>query len=267
MDPDFTNTVAVNEVFCFSMTCMDSADVDAALYPGIGDIVETVGGGWVLGTDSTAYKSVTPDDYARQVTETGYILECRVKWEWIATTSKAPIAAEVGGVYGFALGIHDNDESSTRNNTIEWAAQLLDDVWTNCTNHGNIELLADHKIKYVPESLRDPSIVNPNPDMYIPPGTDVSQEWAVVENFALSQNYPNPFNPVTTISYSLQKQSEVKISVYDLLGNEVTILVNGMKPAGTHKIQFDGSNLSSGIYFYKLQSENNVISKKMALIK
>jgi hypothetical protein len=59
----------------------------------------------------------------------------------------------------------------------------------------------------------------------------------------------------------------VKISVYDLLGHEVAILVDGMRSAGTHKVQFDGSNMSSGIYFYKLQSEGKVISKKMALIK
>jgi hypothetical protein len=80
-------------------------------------------------------------------------------------------------------------------------------------------------------------------------------------------NYPNPFNPFTTISYTLEKMSDVKISVNDLLGNEVAILVDDVKPAGTNTVQFDGSNLSSGIYFYKLRSEGKVISKKMALIK
>ena len=83
----------------------------------------------------------------------------------------------------------------------------------------------------------------------------------------LSQNYPNPFNPVTTISYTIPKLSDVKVCVYDLLGNEVAILVNDTQAAGKYTVQFDGSNLSSGMYFYELQSEGKVISKKMALIK
>jgi hypothetical protein len=132
---------------------------------------------------------------------------------------------------------------------------------------GYIELMADHKIKYIPESLRDPSIINSNPDMYIPLSSAVADESNMVKTFTLLQNYPNPFNPVTTILYSLEKLSDVKISVYDPLGHEVAILVNGIKPAGTNKVHFDGSNLSSGIYFYKLQSLGKVISKKMVLIK
>jgi Carbohydrate family 9 binding domain-like/Secretion system C-terminal sorting domain len=268
VDPDFTATDYNSQVFCFAMTCQDSGEVDQSLWPGIGNIRETVGGGWVLGTDSTAYKSITPDDYARTLTDNGYICECRLKWDWIATTNKGPIAPQVGDVIGFAVSIHDNDGgASTRDNSIEWAALLNDNVWNNCTNMGHIELLADHKIKYVPESLRDPSVYLENPEMYIPAAVGVSEKTDVVKNFALLQNYPNPFNPVTNISYTIPKPSEVKISVYDFLGREVAILVNGMKPAGTHKAQFDGSNLSSGIYFYKLQSEGTVISKKMILIK
>lgn len=267
VDPDYTATQN-NEVFCFTMTVMDSADLDPTLYGGISNIRQTVGGGWIQNGDSTAFKSVTKDDYARKLKplEDGYILECRLNWDWFVTNNKGPIVPEVGLYIGFAVSIHDNDATTGREKSIEWAAQLLDDVWTNCTNHGYIELLADHKIRYDPSSLRDPSIINPNPDMYIPI-TDVSPVSGIIKDFALSQNYPNPFNPGTTISYSLEKRSEVKISVYDLLGHEVAILVDGMRSAGTHKVQFDGSNMSSGIYFYKLQSEGKVISKKMALIK
>jgi hypothetical protein len=267
VDPDWTAD-ANNEVFCFAMTCKDSGDVDPSLYPGIGNIRETVGGGWVVNGDSTAYKSITPQDYARKETNNGYVLECRVKWEWIATNTKGPIIPQEGDDIGFAISIHDNDGgASTRDNSIEWAAQLLDNVWNSCTNMGYIELLAEHKIKYVPESLRDPSIVNPNPDMYIPKSSAVAGESNVVKNFTLLQNYPNPFNPVTTILYSLEKLSDVKITVYNPLGHEVAILVDGMKPAGMHTVHFDGANLSSGVYFYKLQSQGRVISKKMILIK
>ena len=254
IDPDLyvDNT---SSIFTFTIGCMDSVDVDPSLYGGIRNLAE----GW------TVAERPTPEDYARKLTDDGYVIELRLKWEWVATTVKGPIYPQVGDTYGFAIMNHDND-TNTRNGSIEWAAVLTDQVWSNCTNHGYIELLADNKIKYVAEDLRAGN-VNPNPDMYIPTGTAVSQRSAVVENFALSQNYPNPFNPVTTISYTLQKSSAVKIGVYDLLGHEVEILVNGKKTAGTHTVQFDGSNLSSGLYFYKLQSEGKVISKKMTLIK
>jgi len=84
---------------------------------------------------------------------------------------------------------------------------------------------------------------------------------------SVPQNYPNPFNPVTTISYPLGKPSAVKISVYDLCGHEVAILVNGMRAAGTHMVRFDGANLTSGIYFYRLQAADRVITRKMMFIK
>jgi hypothetical protein len=90
---------------------------------------------------------------------------------------------------------------------------------------------------------------------------------SVPQSYSLEQNYPNPFNPVTTVSYPLGKPSEVKINVYDLCGHEVAIRVNGMKPAGTHTIRFDGTDLTSGIYFYKLQAADQVITRKMMFIK
>ncbi len=74
-------------------------------------------------------------------------------------------------------------------------------------------------------------------------------------NFELSQNYPNPFNPATSIRYSLAERSNVTIKVYDILGNEVRTLVNQQKPAGSYELKFDGSNLASGIYYYKLKQE------------
>ncbi len=71
--------------------------------------------------------------------------------------------------------------------------------------------------------------------------------------YALSQNYPNPFNPSTTIKFGLPKSSEVRLSVYDVLGRQVSMLVNGKRDAGYHEVKFDGSGLSSGVYFYRMQ--------------
>jgi photosystem II stability/assembly factor-like uncharacterized protein len=70
--------------------------------------------------------------------------------------------------------------------------------------------------------------------------------------FSLSQNYPNPFNPSTTIRYELPRALQVKLSVYDILGREVSVLVNERREAGVHEVKFDGSSLASGVYFYRL---------------
>ncbi len=89
----------------------------------------------------------------------------------------------------------------------------------------------------------------------------------IPSEFLLSQNYPNPFNPTTTINYSVTKESLVRIIVYDALGREVKILVNGEKPARNYRIKFDGSSLSSGIYFYRMQAGDFVETKKLILLK
>ncbi len=83
----------------------------------------------------------------------------------------------------------------------------------------------------------------------------------------LSQNYPNPFNPGTTISYSLASPVFVKLSVYDLLGHEVAILVNERKPAGNHEAGFETGKLASGIYLYRLEAGEFVEIKKMLLVR
>jgi len=84
---------------------------------------------------------------------------------------------------------------------------------------------------------------------------------------ALSQNYPNPFNPATRISYTLENTSKVRLAVYDLLGREVTVLVEGVESAGQHQAVFSGADLNSGVYFYRLQAGNEVITRKMVLVK
>ena len=85
--------------------------------------------------------------------------------------------------------------------------------------------------------------------------------------YSLLQNYPNPFNPSTTIKYELPNSSVVRLSVYDILGREVSVLVNERREAGVHEVKFDGSNLASGVYFYRLQAGDFVQSKKLAVLK
>ncbi len=85
--------------------------------------------------------------------------------------------------------------------------------------------------------------------------------------FELNQNYPNPFNPVTNIQFSLPKESFVSLKVYDVVGRMVKELVSEFKREGNYSVTFDGSNLSSGIYFYRLESNNFVDTKRMILVK
>ena len=85
--------------------------------------------------------------------------------------------------------------------------------------------------------------------------------------YALEQNYPNPFNPTTTIKFSLPKNSNVNLSVYDILGRFVTKLVDGDLKAGHHEVQFNASNLASGVYFYRIEAGNFVKVKKLMLLK
>jgi len=94
----------------------------------------------------------------------------------------------------------------------------------------------------------------------------------IIYGYELNQNYPNPFNPNTKIRYALQEDAKVQIKVYDILGTEVTELVNESKPAGYYETNFDASKLSSGIYIYRITalSSNWILfsqSKQMVLIK
>ncbi|MEO8210898.1 MAG: T9SS type A sorting domain-containing protein [bacterium] len=89
----------------------------------------------------------------------------------------------------------------------------------------------------------------------------------IPENFFLSQNYPNPFNPTTRLDFGISNLGFVSLKVYDVLGNEISTLVNENKPTGSYSVEFDGRNFSSGIYFYKLETENFSETKRMALIK
>ena len=100
----------------------------------------------------------------------------------------------------------------------------------------------------------------------------VKNDVSIISQFSLEQNYPNPFNPSTVIKYSIPNAGKgeapnVKLVVYDILGSEVATLVNEKQAAGNYEVKFDASNLSSGVYFYQLQSGGFLKSRKMLLLK
>ncbi len=111
---------------------------------------------------------------------------------------------------------------------------------------------------------------------YVPVGVKKNPEKQLPTEYSLSQNYPNPFNPSTTIKYSIplnvsRESSVVSLVVFDILGREVATLVNNQQKAGNYKVNFDASNLSSGVYFYRLKSGTSTgsvtKSRKMILLR
>jgi hypothetical protein len=90
---------------------------------------------------------------------------------------------------------------------------------------------------------------------------------AEVRDYALRQNYPNPFNPTTTIAFDMLEAGNVSLRVYNLMGQEVASLVNGSVGKGRHVVTFDASNLTSGVYLYRIETNGFVAEQKMLLMK
>jgi hypothetical protein len=104
-----------------------------------------------------------------------------------------------------------------------------------------------------------------NFDDSILPVEDIDDQ--IVNEFQLYQNYPNPFNPTTTLSFVIGQLSFVTLKVYDVLGREVTTIVNEEKPAGSYEVEFDASSLPSGVYFYQIITKNFNATRKMIVLK
>jgi hypothetical protein len=130
--------------------------------------------------------------------------------------------------------------------------------WSNL-NLSNLKILIDTGNK----GTNDDSLILVN--QYT--GVNDHNQPNTPNSYRLAQNYPNPFNPTTTINYQLQFSGRVTLKVYNILGKEVAALVNEEKPAGNYSVNFDAGKLSSGIYFYRLQSGNFIETKKMILLK
>lgn len=118
-------------------------------------------------------------------------------------------------------------------------------------------------------AIGDNGIVLKLSNLYIP--TDIEDKKAsqaiYSESFQLAQNYPNPFNPTTTITYQLPQASQIKLTIYDIRGREIQTLINQKMNAGIHTIQWDASHVSSGVYFYHLETESFTKVKKCLLIR
>jgi hypothetical protein len=106
-----------------------------------------------------------------------------------------------------------------------------------------------------------------NTNQFVTTLTDLENTIIQPFEYSLNQNYPNPFNPSTSIKYAISSKQFVTLKVYDVIGNEVAILVSEEKPASNYEVSFDASKLSSGVYYYQLRSGEFIQTKKMIYLK
>lgn len=163
-------------------------------------------------------------------------------------------------------GTNWNQVTSYNGNMQTWTYQAFDITsFTNSSANVRIRfrLTSDGSLNYDGWYVDDIKITG-----YQSIPTGIGNNWNVTPNkFALEQNFPNPFNPTTQINYSVAKEGLVRITIFDLLGREVKTLVNEVKAPGYYAVDFDGTKLSSGMYFYKMEGNGFVDTKKMMLVK
>ncbi|MBX7047300.1 MAG: T9SS type A sorting domain-containing protein [Ignavibacteria bacterium] len=144
--------------------------------------------------------------------------------------------------------------------------KLNADIQSKISNISNISE-AEKKILILNSQLVQLAIRNYNPNIAAIQNRTTIKNDNVLMSYQLMQNYPNPFNPLTTIKYSLPKSGFVSIKIYDVVGRMVKELVSEFKEMGTYNINFDGSQFASGVYFYRIEANNFIDTKRMVLVK
>jgi hypothetical protein len=194
---------------------------------------------WVLDEmpSDTGKAGNGPGNWAWKHTADGYNFELAISKDTLA--SRFPLINDQE--IGFEISNGDLETPSSPQRVLHW--------WTNVATTWN-----------------DPTLFG-TADLVNGPAVGVEDENQLVTDYRLEQNYPNPFNPSTKISYTIKTSEKVKLSVYNILGKQVALLVNGLKNPGNHTVEFRAENLPSGVYFYRLETANKQLTKKMILLK
>jgi hypothetical protein len=183
------------------------------------------------------------DYYWQPKFPTGYVVEGRYSLDSLAAIrGDARFVPQVGMRIPIDFSINDADATGEREGILTYSINNQDQSWADVSRW---------TYTWIGNSMSG-----------VEDGID-----NVVAKYELSQNYPNPFNPATVINYSLQKTGMVSLSVYNVLGQKVATLVNKVESAGVHNVTFDASNLTSGVYIYRIQAGSFTQSKKMILLK
>lgn len=146
---------------------------------------------------------------------------------------------------------------------------LIDSVYTDSTLGADVHIYTRIDISdNTGIGVYLPGFVRGFVDVQVPTGVDDDPTGVTLPTeFVLDQNYPNPFNPTTAICFALPQAGAVRLDVFNILGQQTVTLIDGRREAGRHTVDFDGANLPSGIYFYRLQHEGGTLTRKMMLVK
>jgi hypothetical protein len=184
------------------------------------------------------------DYYWGEKFPTGYVVEARISLTELAARGSDNVFVPLEGMrIPMDFSINDADATATREGIMTYSPFNEDQSW------GDVSRWLYTWIG----------------NLWNPVGVDDPQN--TVNTYDLLQNYPNPFNPTTQIVYSLEKQGNVSIKVYDVLGRVVATLVDQFQNAGSHTVNFNANDLSSGVYFYSIESGSFHTTKKMMLLK
>ena len=221
-----------------------------------------------LGTTSSSLEQVGMDLYVTQESTSSFISSFKypIPSGGITSTRALTIAESNGGndfrdthdLYNVLLAAGQASKTTTTDTTQTVWTVVYQSFDGNTTSSGN------KKLSFV-ISMSNGDILQEGHVSTTPIQKESQQQ--LPDRVALMQNYPNPFNPTTHIDFVLPQASKLTLRVYNLLGQQVSELANGRFTAGRHSVTFDGSNLSSGIYFYRLQTVDNVMTKKLTLVK
>lgn len=230
------------EPLAFQTWSLDTVEFMIYVEPEFGDI-----GVWVLDDDMDGTEKEDYDFIAfRELYE-----DSTVTWEGYWQQIKIPLDSldRFNGRWDAELG--DGGEQVAGEMDTTRVQQFYLSIITQADAAGKIVYLDDIRFK----------------SGTIATAIDVPGMPTLPENFVLEQNYPNPFNPSTTIAYSVPHTGNVRLNVYDITGKQVATLVDDNKPAGSYSVTFDAQSLPSGIYYYRLTSNNYSTTRKMVLVK
>jgi len=197
------------------------------------------------GDESTLYAEGTANYYFQPLGSQDYFIEARIPFKDIRADGDAVFTPMEGYTIPFEIFCADADVTNANDvSRVQYGNNTALDPWG-----------------YGPDVWTFAWIGMPN---FTAIETD---ETSVIKSYNLADNYPNPFNPSTNIEYTLAKAGKVSLSVYDVLGQKVAVLVDNHQPAGRHIVTFNATELTSGVYFYEITSENFSDVKKMLLVR
>ncbi len=256
--------IVINEINYKSSDDFDTDDW-IELHNTSGDAVDV--SGWVLKDDDDAHEFIFPE--GTSIAANGYLVLTR---DQVLFSSINTSVENVIGDFDFGFGssadqvrlFNDDDilvDIVAYTNEAPWPTAAAGDGPTlELTDASSDNALAEN---WFAATKAGGTPGRENGGVY----TSSEDEIGIPNKFDLSQNYPNPFNPTTNISFSIQKAGKVELSVYNMLGQKVSTLINAPLTAGTHSVTFDAQNLSSGVYLYRIVSGNQTKTMRMVLLK